>query len=332
MDQEKELITITVIIPAHNVAAYIERCIQSVMVQTRPCTECIIVDDASTDDGIAKCERLIAGYQDATRFIILHHEKNRGVSAARNTGFAAATGDYIFYLDSDDEMTPDCLEKLSEPILQDGSIEMVLGNYDLISDGHPLSDQNHKYLPERNLASKEENRRFFFSSESYPVVAWNKLLKRRFLEENQLLFIEGLLFEDEPWTFLMMKFLSHVYLVPDITLLHYKRPHSITTCIEKEEYVHNYAIIYKGIASRFTPGEEAKEAAYYESAFHHLYGLNPKEPLLHQTLPLFKKALSDGHHKKALFYLFLAQHLTRTVAGQKIFVALRRIKMQLTTA
>lgn len=302
------------------------------MAQTRPCTECIIVDDASPDDSMAKCERLIASYQGPTRFIILHHEKNRGLSAARNTGFAAATGNYVFYLDSDDEMTPDCLEKLSAPLLRDRSIEMVMGNYDPISDGSPIFDQDRKRLPRIELVSKEENRRLFFSNGNYPVVAWNKLLRRSFLEENQLFFIEGLLFEDNPWTFYMMKHLSHVYVVPNVTLLHYKRPGAITTRTDQEKHTHHRALVYKEIASHFTPGEEAREAAYYVSEFRSLFGINPKEPLLHQTLPLFKTALSDGHHKKALFYLFLAQHLTRTVTGQKLFVALRRIKKRLTAA
>lgn len=332
MDQEEIIITISVIIPAYNVSAYIERCIQSVMAQIRPCTECILVDDASTDNGIAKCERLIAGYQGPTRFVILHHKTNRGVSAARNTGFAAATSDYIFYLDSDDEMTPDCLEKLSAPLLQHESIEMVMGNYNLIADGHPLPDQKHKHLPEQDLATKEESRRYFFSHGEYPVVAWNKLLKRSFLEANRLFFIEGLLFEDNIWTFFMMKHLSHVYIVPSVTLLHYKRPSSITTGTDREKYVHHRALVYKEIVSHLTPGEEAREAAYYVSEFRSLFGINPKEPLLRQTLPLFKTALSDGHHKKALFYLFLAQHLTRTVTGQKLFMALRRIKKRLTAA
>jgi len=325
----QESISISVIIPVYNVSAYIERCIQSVMAQTHPCTECILVDDASPDDSIAKCERLIASYQGPTRFIILHHEKNRGLSAARNTGFDAAAGDYIFYLDSDDAVTSTCMEKLSAPIERDRSIEMVMGNYDVISDGRPLPNQKYKHLPERDLASKEENRRLFFSNGNYPVMAWNKLLKKSFLEENQLFFIEGLLFEDEPWTFLMMKHLELAYIIPDITLLHYKRPQSITTSIDNEAYVHNYAIIFKEIASRFTPGEEAREADHYESAFHSLFGLNPNEPLLHQTAPLFIKALSDGHHKKALFHLFLAQHLTRFAAGQKLFMILQRINQRL---
>ena len=69
--------TITVVIPVFNVALYVERCVQSVMRQSYPAAECIIVDDASTDDSIQRCERLIADFKGTTRFIVLHH-KNQG--------------------------------------------------------------------------------------------------------------------------------------------------------------------------------------------------------------------------------------------------------------
>ena len=114
--------------PVYNVAPYVERCLLSVMQQTRPAEECFIIDDASTDSSVALCEQLIANYDGPTRFTILHHDHNRGLSAARNTGTDAATGTYIYYVDSDDEMTTDCLEKLAAPVEQDDSIEMVMGN------------------------------------------------------------------------------------------------------------------------------------------------------------------------------------------------------------
>lgn len=60
--------------------------------------ECLIVDDCGTDDSIAIAERTIASYEGPIVFQILHHERNRGLSAARNTGTLAAKGDYLYYL------------------------------------------------------------------------------------------------------------------------------------------------------------------------------------------------------------------------------------------
>lgn len=109
---------ISIIIPVYQVSDYVERCIRSVMSQTFMGIECIIVDDATEDDSIKKCQQLIEEYNENLEgkeriiFKILRHEKNRGLSAARNTGTKAAIGEYIFYLDSDDEITLDCMDKM----------------------------------------------------------------------------------------------------------------------------------------------------------------------------------------------------------------------------
>ena len=87
------MIKVSIIIPVYNVSAYIERCIKSVINQTYYDIECIIVDDATPDDSITKCEQMIAAYDVPIRFSILHHQQNRGLSAARNTGTEVATGE-----------------------------------------------------------------------------------------------------------------------------------------------------------------------------------------------------------------------------------------------
>ena len=119
---------VSVIIPIYEVSDYVERCIRSVIGQSYSDIECIIVDDATKDDSIVKCERLIEEYDGPIRFRVLHHEVNRGLSAARNTGTEEATGEWIYYLDSDDEITPDCLEKLMSIAQEHPDAEMVLSN------------------------------------------------------------------------------------------------------------------------------------------------------------------------------------------------------------
>ena len=79
------------------------------MNQTYKNIECVILNDATNDDSIEKCERLIKNYHGQIRFRTVFHDMNRGLSAARNAGTDVAMGDYLFYLDSDDEITPDCI-------------------------------------------------------------------------------------------------------------------------------------------------------------------------------------------------------------------------------
>ena len=95
--------SISIIIPVYNVEKYIEACLHSVMAQTYTGPmECILVDDCGQDNSIGVAEKMISDYQGTIHFRILHHDHNRGQSAARNTGMDAATGEYIFFSDSDD--------------------------------------------------------------------------------------------------------------------------------------------------------------------------------------------------------------------------------------
>ena len=188
------MLKVSIVIPVYRVSAYIERCLYSVMNQTYSVFECIIVDDSTDDDSIEKCERMLSSYKGAIRFVILHHEKNRGLSAARNTGLKAATGEYIFFLDSDDVITDDCIEKLMETASQDLSVEMVQGNAKTYNNS--FFDNRTKHYSQRHAESNENVRTLFYRNHEIPVYAWNKLIKRSFLFENHLFFHEGLLWED----------------------------------------------------------------------------------------------------------------------------------------
>ena len=99
---------ISVIIPAYNVAPYIEKCVQSVLNQTISDLEVIIVDDGATDNTPEICDRLA---QTDKRIQVIHQE-NKGLSGARNTGIDRATGDWIALLDSDDWIEPEMYETL----------------------------------------------------------------------------------------------------------------------------------------------------------------------------------------------------------------------------
>src|SRR4030043_1337098 len=101
--------TVSVIIPTYNRAHLVGRSIRSVLNQTYQDLEVIVVDDGSKDN----TAEIVRGITDP-RIVFLKHEKNRGVSAARNTGLKAARGKYIAFQDSDDEWLPQKLEKQLE--------------------------------------------------------------------------------------------------------------------------------------------------------------------------------------------------------------------------
>ena len=114
----KNSICISAVIPAYNAEKYITRAIDSVLGQTRPVDEIIIVDDGSTDNTAEAIKR----YGDKIQYI---YQENAGVSAARNTGIKAAATDWIAFLDADDEWLPERIQLQVELLKR---IESILGN------------------------------------------------------------------------------------------------------------------------------------------------------------------------------------------------------------
>lgn len=309
---------VSIIIPVYNVSNYIEGCLLSVLKQTYPHIECIIVDDATPDDSIKKCEQIIAAYQGPIRFFILQHEKNKGLSAARNTGTNVTKGDYIFFLDSDDEITPDCIEKLVTPILKDNSIEMVQGNFVWIRKSGDFPPPTLNIPIGGGDYSTQDSARKCFFDDKLPY-AWNKLISRNFLIRNQLRFKEGVLWEDQIWLLYLAKQLRHIYLVPNITYLYYRRPHSTTTGMAREEKIKHYAIVYDEITNNLTPGEEDKEALLYLPPFCDRYLVSRGDSRLQHAYSVFYKALSDGGHQKALRRLKTVRFISKHTVTRWLF-------------
>lgn len=258
-----ETMNVTIIIPVYNVAPYIEDCLRSVMRQTYTgCIECLIVDDCGTDDSISIAERMIAEYKGPIRFQILHHEQNRGLSAARNTGTLQATGDYLYYLDSDDVITEDCIETLMRIVTEHPDVEMVQGNaYRHYPQREPIVLVKRIAVPFAD--TNEEVRRCYYQLGQFYVNVWNKLLRRDFVLKNHILCKESLLFEDNLWIFFLVRYLSKAAFVPDITYHQKKRPNSITTSTDKRSEGLYYSIIYREILEHLTPRHELQEHAYY---------------------------------------------------------------------
>lgn len=214
---------ISIIIPIYNVEQYITECLQSITRQTyKGDVECILVDDCGKDNSVVVAEQFIAEYKGKVHFCILHHEHNRGLSAARNTGVEAATGDYIYFLDSDDYISDDCLEILTNP-LQERDYDMTLGDFKMF--GNP---RNIIFLPQETgaLIGKEEIFKAFYYPRMVFIMACNKLIKRELFDKYDLSFLEGQLHEDELWTYKSMFALESLYVQQRVT--YYYRIHNDT--------------------------------------------------------------------------------------------------------
>ena len=254
---------VSIIIPVYNVAPYIEDCLNSVMRQTyKGSMECLIIDDCGNDDSMAIAERMIAEYNGPIQFQILHHEHNRGLSAARNTGTLQATGDYLYYIDSDDEITDDCIDILMQKALEDSSIEMVQGN------AYIFPIQGEPYFHVRKILmllamTNNEVRNCFYRYGQMRVNVWNKLVKREFVLKNNLLCKDGVLYEDQIWMFYLLKRLEKASFVSDITYFYKIRPQSIMTGTDYTISGQYYYVVYIDILHHLTLGYEQEEFSYY---------------------------------------------------------------------
>jgi glycosyltransferase involved in cell wall biosynthesis len=124
---EKKPFSVSVVIPAFNAQDYIARAIRSVLVQTCPPDEIIVVDDGSTD----RTGEVVRQIGEAVRYI---RQTNAGAGAARNRGVAEARGDWIGFLDADDEWLPDKLEKQLAVLRKNSQLDWLGGNYYCYSD------------------------------------------------------------------------------------------------------------------------------------------------------------------------------------------------------
>ncbi|MEJ5268097.1 MAG: glycosyltransferase family 2 protein [Bacteroidales bacterium] len=217
---------VSIIIPVYNVEPYIERCLLSVLNQTYNNIEIILIDDCGSDNSIDIAIELIKKYKAENRTKIIFHECNKGLSAARNSGINASTGEYIYFLDSDDELALNCIELLIKSAIKYRT-DLVIGNYEII--GAKLSIG----MPSNNIFSNDKILTSYQKGECYEM-ACNKLLKRELILKNNLYFKENLIHEDLLWSFMLTCFANSMSIVNAKTYFYYIRKDSITGKINQE--------------------------------------------------------------------------------------------------
>lgn len=165
---------ISVLMPVYNVEKYIRATLDSLIAQDFAEWELVAVDDGSSDssgavlDEYASCD---------SRFRVIHKE-NEGVSVARNTALDAAACDYIFFLDSDDMITPDCLSSLFGALTENGA-DMAQGNFRPVNDDMtPYSFKHPSPIRDEVIDGVELIKRLATDTGFYYVMSCNKLMKK----------------------------------------------------------------------------------------------------------------------------------------------------------
>ena len=184
MPCEKPLLSI--IVPVYKVENYLQKCIDSILAQTFTDFELILVEDGSPDGCPALCDAAAA--KDARVRVI--HQKNGGLSAARNAGLDAARGAWIGFVDSDDYIAPEMYETLYKAVQSTGA-DLALCDYAEVNEAGTPCPKMHGSLSGMELTGRELLQK---ASALMVQLAWNKLYRRAIFA--QLRYPVGKLNED----------------------------------------------------------------------------------------------------------------------------------------
>lgn len=214
---------ISVIIPVYNVAATLRRCIDSVMHQTYPALELILVDDGSTDGSGELCDQIAERESTPERRIHVIHQSNQGLSAARNTGLQHATGQLISFLDSDDALDPQTLSQLYQALEQTGA-KLAACDFQAIKP-----HQQPVLMPSASakplVYSQSDCLVHLLLERNFPMMVCGKLYHRALFDQVQ--FPVGKLYEDVGTTYRLVLQCPTVAYLPQQFYHYYQNPDSI---------------------------------------------------------------------------------------------------------
>jgi len=214
---------ITIAIPIYNVEKYVEKSLRSALNQDFALPyEILIVDDKGNDKSMEIVERITAEYSHGKNIRVIKHKKNLGLGATRNTAIDHANGKYLFFLDSDDWITTDCLSHL-HALAEQHHAEVVAGSTNEVENGkikcrYPLKD----LVIEHKAAGVWMNAEDIFMN----IEVWNKLFRLDFLRDNQIRTTHRIM-EDSIFDFNIRSLATIIVLSSHITLYYNIHENSI---------------------------------------------------------------------------------------------------------
>lgn len=231
----------SIVMPAYGVERYIERAINSIVEQTFSDWELIVVDDC-TPDKSGEIAASIA--QNDARIRVVRHEENRGLSAARNTGLKAASGKYIWFMDSDDYVERELLYIAHRSVLENPAQLIVFGLLEEYFDRKGAFSYSHEVKPKEGYFSDKESLRkeiIYLEQATLYGYAWNKLYDLEYLRSLNLKYEKVTLIEDIIFNIKFCMDIESMNLIPD-ALYHYQKrlDDSLTN-----KFVPDYYVLHK---------------------------------------------------------------------------------------
>ena len=235
---------VSVIIPIYNVEEFLPKCLDSVINQTYKDLEIICVNDCSQD----RCGEILKEYaRNDSRIKVINREQNGGVSAARNTGLDAATGEYIYFIDSDDWIDLDYIEKMVEAAIQ-SNVEIVLNTSVKVYDNSTMTPINESHFSERTY--DDVSNVFINAEEGILNILWNTwahLWKKDFLDRINAGFPEGYIVEDVYFQAITYVHVNNIYVIRESCYNYRKRNFNISSILRVSAIHHFIKVMNKVI-------------------------------------------------------------------------------------
>ena len=252
---ENQHILFSIIVPCCGVAKYVSKTIDSIRVQTYTHFECLLMYEESTDNTLELLQKAVEA---DSRFRLFTAPKSGSCSVPRNTGMKEAKGDYALFVDGDDWIETDSLERFAKAIETHGEVDLIaaagseIREYD---DGRQeFSCKRFNFLPEDDgkiFTGKEATVRVGKLHDlPYPVV-WLYLHRLEFLRKNNMSFIPGITDEDEDWTPRVL-FLAEKVLVMDYAFYDYRRRGGSVSTSLKVRDLHGMGLVMRSLFAFYT--------------------------------------------------------------------------------
>lgn len=230
---------VSIIIPVYNVCKYIEECLDSVLKQTLTDIEIICIDDCSTDGS----REIVSEYAKAdSRIRLFYNKENKGLSSVRNLGIKNASGEYIYFLDSDDMIERTAIEEMYYLALRD-NLDGILFDAQVIYDDKVLENEFKDYKGSRSHEYKEiqagqELFSQFIRNDDWSASVSRQFWNRIFIINHNLQFIKGIIHEDEVFSFLALMYSERIIVLDKKYHIRRFRYNSIMTTEKTIKNVH----------------------------------------------------------------------------------------------
>lgn len=304
---------VSVIVPVYNVEDFLGECLDSVLAQSLKEIEVICVNDGATDGSRA----ILTEYTERDTRVQVIDRENGGLSAARNTGLSAASGTYVYYLDSDDRIVENALERCVAQ-MDRHELDMLFFGGSMFFESEEIRRKFPSYESyydrKSDYAGLMSGIAYFMQNmqrKDFIAQVGMQIARRDFLAANNLRFHDGILHEDNPYTFLCMMHAKKVMYAPERYFNYRVRAGSITTAKKSLRHVTGYLSAMDDVAGYACGRELSAELSETIEGF--------LDELLYSAMEAWrqvpeeekKSAFCEGANADTMTQLFLIKALYR---------------------